>query len=111
MATSYITVEITEDHIDDVLRQIEAQAEAAVKKAADKAVELAKKLAPVDTGFLRDSIEAINDPNLPGIIGTRIVALAPYAEFVELGTHKMAARPFLTPAMFMARRILEQEFK
>lgn len=50
-------------------------------------------LCPVDTGFLRDS----------GYVQIRsgdveIGYSAPYASFVEFGTYKMAAQPFLRPA-------------
>lgn len=103
---SYITVEITEDNLAEVFRQIEVEMDRRLNSVADRAVELAKKLAPVDTGALRDSIQKVNTE----INNFRIIATVPYAQFVELGTRKMRARPFLAPAMFFARKALEQEF-
>lgn len=50
----------------------------------------AKRLAPVRTGRLRASIEATRE-------GVRV--LVPYAKFVEYGTRKMKAKPFLRPAI------------
>lgn len=66
-----------------------------VQRAAGKIADLAQQLAPVDTGELRDSIHVEEDPQ-PGFY--RIVASAPHAVYVEFGTHKMQAQPFLTPA-------------
>lgn len=71
----------------------------------------AKKLCPVDTGRLRASIttrvdedalaasvSALTDlferPAI-GVAGTDVY----YALYVELGTYKMAARPYLRPAL------------
>ncbi len=57
----------------------------------------AKARAPVDTGALRASIEA----RTRGVLLTlaaEVVAGAPYAIFVEHGTSRMSAQPFLFPA-------------
>lgn len=65
----------------------------------------AKELAPVGTpestgikgyhgGRLRSSINSdLSKPNI-GIVGTNVE----YSPFVELGTYKMSAKPFLYPA-------------
>lgn len=57
-------------------------------------LDRAQQLCPVDTGNLQKSgfIQAEGDDNL--LIGFE----AEYASFVEMGTYKMAAQPFLRPA-------------
>lgn len=50
----------------------------------------ARKLAPVDTGWLKGSIEE-KDGN--------VVVSAPHAVYVEFGTEHMEAQPFLRPAL------------
>jgi HK97 gp10 family phage protein len=88
------------------LRQIAAKmevykkqvAQAAAKALAEHAAQVAedaKALAPVDTGELRDSIEVVKTDDLH----YQVVAMAPYAIEVELGTATQAAQPFLFPAM------------
>lgn len=58
----------------------------------------AKTLAPVDTGRLRNSIAVeFMDGGLSARIGTNVE----YAPFVEFGTRRMGARPFLFPAFEM----------
>ncbi|WBA43168.1 HK97 gp10 family phage protein [Hymenobacter canadensis] len=54
----------------------------------------AKRLAPVDTGFLRSTIHA----NLGGNFSGRVSADSAYAIHVEFGTSRMRAQPFLRPA-------------
>lgn len=55
----------------------------------------AKLWCPVDTGRLRASIKfRIYSNGLGGIVGTTVG----YGAYVELGTIKMRARPFLFPA-------------
>lgn len=54
----------------------------------------AQQRAPVRTGFLRSSINAI--PESGG--RWRVAVGAPYGPFVEFGTHNMGAQPFLIPA-------------
>ena len=61
----------------------------------------AKKGCPVDTGRLRSSITdelAMDDEGLVGRVGTDVE----YAPYVELGTSRMAAQPFLRPALAAA---------
>ena len=56
----------------------------------------AKKLAPVDTGNLRNSItHDMDDAEPAAYIGTNVE----YAPYQELGTIHMAAQPFLKPAV------------
>lgn len=50
-------------------------------------------LCPVDTGFLKASGGIQITPD-----DVEIVYDAPYASFVEFGTYKMAAQPYLRPA-------------
>lgn len=54
----------------------------------------AKQTAPVDTGHLRGSIGAEG-----GGLRWRVLAAAEYAVFVELGTRRMSAQPYLVPAL------------
>lgn len=58
----------------------------------------AKRLAPVDTGRLRSSIghTLVRDSEgLLALVGSRVA----YAGYVEYGTRKMRARPYLRPAL------------
>ena len=71
----------------------------------------AKQDCPVDTGNLRNSISHAQLDSRAEVIGTNVY----YAPYVELGTHKMAARPFLRPAAEnhgdQYRQIVENEIR
>ena len=72
----------------------------------------AKKLAPVDTGNLRNSItHDVDDGEPAAYIGTNVE----YAPYQELGTIHMKAQPFLKPAVNdhkdEYRKIIENELK
>lgn len=72
----------------------------------------AKKLAPVDTGNLRNSITHEVDDGEPAVyIGTNVE----YAPYQELGTIHIKAQPFLKPAVAdhanEFRKIFENEMK
>lgn len=54
----------------------------------------AKIKCPVDTGRLRNSISHITSSNMVAI-GTNVE----YGPYVELGTRRMKAQPFLRPAI------------
>ena len=54
----------------------------------------AKLLCPVDTGRLRNSLTHTRDDNA-AYIGTNVE----YAAYVELGTSKSKAQPYLRPAI------------
>ena len=57
----------------------------------------ARRLCPVDTGDLKASISARSEAAADGAEGA-VSAGAAHAVYVELGTSRMAARPFLLPA-------------
>lgn len=61
-------------------------------------VDDAKQKCPVRSGNLRDSIVSEEIDNIKGQ-QLEISVKASYAAEVELGTSKMAARPFLLPAV------------
>ena len=76
-----------------------ARAAAATRKAGADITRDAKTLAPVDTGNLRASIgmETTGD----GRAGSMTVSIGPtahYGAYVEQGTSRMAAQPYLAPA-------------
>lgn len=66
----------------------------------------AKSRAPVDTGNLRNSIQA--EPNA-GQLEARVNVGAEYAAFVELGWSRRAAKPYLAPALLAEKPRLEKD--
>ena len=66
----------------------------------------AKELCPVDTGKLRASITPVIESWAAGYIGTN----THYAPYVEFGTKKMAAQPFLEPAFLEGRKQAKKVF-
>jgi HK97 gp10 family phage protein len=77
------------------------------KEIAFRLAERAKEIVPVRTGHLLASISAVfgedaEDPESDGspraFEPVQVVADTPYASFVEFGTSKMAAQPFMGPA-------------
>ena len=75
----------------------------ASKQAIERALEAiglsaqrhAASICPVDTGNLRNSIKYKPEPSENAVyFGTKVE----YGKYVELGTYKMKARPFIKPA-------------
>jgi len=58
----------------------------------------AKALCPVDTGRLRSSIAVTTDPTSSGLV-VSVGSNVEYAGYVENGTSRMRARPYLRPAL------------
>lgn len=77
----------------------------AVRVAAFQLEARAKVNAPVDTGFLRNSIQATVEP---GALEAEVAAGAQYAVHVEYGTGNASAQPFMTPAADAVKPKLER---
>ena len=101
-------------HVGDIkaelANRIPVILEALGLEAEGNAVTEITALGAVDTGRLRGSIShAVGDKEV--FIGTNVE----YAPYVELGTHKMAARPFLRNAISHYtddyKRIIEEGLK
>lgn len=76
------------------LDALESASKRGLTEIGKSAVSHARERVPVDTGALRDSIEAtVEDDTLT--VGSD----KSYAAAVENGTYKMAARPYLKPAV------------
>lgn len=80
--------------IPQIAAKVPAVTAAALAKTAHDVELGAKRTAPVDTGHLRASIAAGG-----GGLTWRVTAAAGYAAYVELGTSKMSAQPYLVPAL------------
>ena len=68
--------------------------EALVKRAALEVEAEAKRIVPVDTGRLKNSLSSEQIDKLSYRVGSGVV----YAPFVEFGTRNMRSQPFLRPA-------------
>lgn len=89
-----MTVRIIKNEIPGVIAALESAEMEAVLAAATKPIaEMAQARVPVATGELRDSIEV--KPAGSGNVG---IFMAWYGAFVERGTVKQPAHPFLVPA-------------
>lgn len=79
--------------------ELRANAVAAVRKAAFDIEAAAKLAVPVDTGALKSSIQTWFEGDLHAFIAPHME----YGHFVEFGTYKMPARPYMTPAAEQVR--------
>lgn len=88
-------IEISYDNgLLDIANNIENNLADIISKGAETVCESAKSLCPVDTGRLQSSINVQSGGNT-----AVISADTEYAAFVEFGTSKMSAQPYLVPAL------------
>lgn len=86
------------NRIPALIAAVEANSRSVPKKVADKIAAQARAVVPVRTGYLQSSIVSVS---ISAGKEAEVQANAPYAAFVEYGTYKMAARPFLAPSVDM----------
>ena len=88
-------VTVNQDNTATAAKGIKSAINVALEKIGLLAEGYATDLCPVDTGNLRASITHAVSPGEKAVyIGTNVE----YAPYVELGTSKMQAQPFLRPA-------------
>ena len=110
MRANAVSVDVSKVLADFKNFQVETQkrVKAEINKSALRIQRRAKERCPVDTGRLRASIQLKSYNNgLTMTVGT-IVKYAPYVEF---GTYRAHAQPFLFPAAEEERPVLEREIK
>ena len=91
-------VEINGDALRELFESPSGEVAKDLQRRALQVDRAAKRNCPVDTGRLRSSITneiGQDGEGLVAVIGTNVE----YAPYVELGTSKMAAQPFLLPAL------------
>lgn len=111
-------------NLDRLISNIPGKTEEVIKAVAFQVEAIAKRLAPVDTGALRNSIYVrFSDSNpsttvtveeLPKPTNQFSAVIGPsveYAIYVELGTSFMSAQPYLLPALREVEQQLEQYFR
>ena len=109
-----IEIDVIYNGIPSIIAQIAEVGAASEWNTAQFIKAHAKKIAPVSVdgnhgnppGFMRDSIETGYDG-----FGWFVKVGAFYGAYVEFGTVRMAAIPFLTPAVEDARDYFEQYLK
>lgn len=88
-------VTVNEDNTEEVSRGIVRAIDRALEEIGLAAEGYAKRACPVDTGNLRNSItHAVEGSEDAVYVGTNVE----YAPYVEMGTRRTAAQPFLRPA-------------
>ena len=97
------SVRVEFNHFDRIASGLAVRAGQAVAKAALDIEAHAKAGAPVDTGFLANSINA----RQLGPAEWEVVVGAHYGIYVELGTRFAPAQPFLGPAVERVRPSLQ----
>lgn len=98
MSQQVVTVQVI-DHSDEVFQALKGQEQIALKllseAMANNAMLEITVMGAVDTGRLRRSIEGDDNGKDTAYVGTNVE----YAPYVEYGTSKMAARPYLKNAL------------
>jgi HK97 gp10 family phage protein len=82
--------------------KVEGRVDRKIKALGARIAGRAQENAPVRSGDLRRSIH--DDANAPPLVA-RVVVGVPYGVFVEFGTSRNRARPFLRPAFMEASRL------
>lgn len=86
---------LTVNNADLTKRNVREALAVALEEVGMLAERYAKMLCPVDTGNLRNSItHTVDGENLVAYLGTPVE----YAPYVEMGTIKMRAQPYIRPA-------------
>lgn len=90
-----LTMRVKVGKLDALIKAVPQVGDVVLDLASEEIVSHARTIVPVDTGFLKSTIGRIRQA--PG--RWKVYALAHYASYVEFGTRKMAAQPYLRPAV------------
>lgn len=83
-----------------IIAGLESKTRAIVAKTAIDLQSHARTRVPVDTGTLKNSIQAAEvRTSAAGRVHWRVTVGADYGMYVEWGTVRMAAQPFIQPAI------------
>jgi HK97 gp10 family phage protein len=108
------------NHFDELATQFQTAISQVVRKSAFDIQAAAQSLAPVDTGNMKSSIytktidgdqypgggsTSLVDNQVPGVDETTayVAVGASYGIYVEMGTTRMPAHPYLAPAVEQVR--------
>ena len=105
MSNSKIVV--THNRFPEIAAKLPTETSAVVRKSAHDVEANAKAVVPVDTGALKNSIDTTMESEFTAIVAPH----TEYAVFVEFGTHKMGAQPYMTPAAEIVRPAFEAAMK
>lgn len=94
-----ITLKVTRNDFAKIAATLTPELAVVVTTTALEVEAAAKGRVPVKTGNLRRSIHMEPVDRTHALVGTDVE----YAPYVEYGTRKMAARPYLTPAVELSR--------
>lgn len=92
--TKDFKIEIKFNRFPELAAKVPGLVSEIVRKAALDVEGQAKTFVPIDTGALHDSIDVQMEGDLTAVIAPH----TEYAAFVEFGTFKMSAQPYMTPA-------------
>ena len=90
-----VDIEIKSDNTESVLSELADKVSTALEMCGMQAENYAKMKCPVDTGLLRNSITHTQADSETEVIGTNVE----YAPYVEMGTSRQQAQPYLRPAI------------
>jgi HK97 gp10 family phage protein len=121
---SAIEVKLDTRGLEALIKDAPEQLDTAVRATAFQVQAIAQSLSPIMTGANRNSIYTkTSKGNLgsPGELGDILPSVGlceavvgpsmEYSAFLEFGTSKMAARPYLTPAAEQAQGIFSRTVK
>lgn len=80
-------------------------ANSAMKTTTGKVQAQAKQIAPKRTGFMANNISVEPVKKTATSVTGTVNAKADYSSFVEFGTYKMSAEPFIRPAVSAAQSV------
>lgn len=119
-----IKVKLDLSGLEQLARTAPEQIDAAVRATAFGVQAIAQSLSPVLTGANRASIYTKTSKGVSGTpgdagdvlpdvqVGTAVVGPSmEYSAFLEFGTSRMGARPYLTPAAEQAQRLFLENVK
>lgn len=92
------------------IKRVDQESRQVVRRNTFRVEAGAKQRCPVDTGFLRESIVSAFalDPGGAAFVGV-VSAEANYGIYVERGTSRARAQPFMRPAAMAVRPVFARE--
>lgn len=101
-----MSVKLDTARLQQLRQELRPRAAAVIAGAAFEVESATKRLAPVDTGALRNSIAAMQKGELLWWVEVGVE----YGRFVEFGTSRMRAQPFLVPGVEQVRPRFEAQW-